>query len=220
MELKVYNQKAEEVGKVKLSSAVFGVSWNADLVHQVVVSMRSNARKIIAYAKTRADVRGGGKKPWRQKGTGRARHGSSRSPIWIGGGVTHGPTKEKNYFKKINKKMKRKALFCVLSKKAEEGEILVLDDLKLPAPRTKEAAMVISNLSAIGGFEKMKNKKGNRALVLIKGKDENLKRAFRNLPGVVVDEARNLNVLDTLTYKYLIFSKDALKSAEKVGAEK
>ncbi len=220
MELKVYNQKAEEVGKVKLSPAVFGIPWNADLVHQVVVSMRSNARKIIAYAKTRAEVRGGGKKPWRQKGTGRARHGSSRSPIWIGGGVTHGPVKEKNYHKKINKKMKRKALFCVLSRKAKEGEILVLDGLKLQAPKTKEAAAVVSSLSKIGGFGKMRNKKGNRALVLIKGKDENLKRAFRNLPGVVVDESRNLNILDALTYKYLVFLKDALKGMEKISAEK
>ncbi len=211
MELKVYNQKAEEVGKVKLPLAIFGISWNADLVHQVVVSMRSNARKIIAHAKTRAEVRGGGKKPWRQKGTGRARHGSSRSPIWIGGGVTHGPVKEKNYHKKINKKMKRKALFCALSRKAKEGEILVLDDLKLTAPKTKEAAVVVSSLSKISGFEKMRNKKGKRALVLIKGKDENLKRAFRNLASISVDESRNLNVLDALTYKYLVFQKEALK---------
>src|SRR5690349_19754974 len=108
METTVYNQKGQEAGKIKLSEAVFGAPWNADLVHQVVVSMQSSARHSIAHTKTRGEVSGGGKKPWQQKGTGRARHGSTRSPIWVGGGIAHGPRSDKNYDRKVNKKAKTK----------------------------------------------------------------------------------------------------------------
>ena len=111
MEQKVYNQKGEEAGKIKLPESIFGVPWNADLVHQVVVAMTSSMRHSIANTKTRGEVSGGGKKPWQQKGTGRARHGSTRSPIWVGGGIAHGPRKEKNYDRKINKKARAKALW-------------------------------------------------------------------------------------------------------------
>lgn len=214
MEFKVYNQKGEDAGKIKVSKEVFGLSWNQALVHQVVVSMQSNLRTPVAHAKGRGEVRGGGIKPWRQKGTGRARHGSTRSPIWVGGGVTHGPLKDKNYSKKINKKMMKKALFTVLSKKADDGEILILDTLALEEAKTKKAAEVISNLGKIEGFEKLKTKKKNAATFFIKGKNENLKRAFKNLPGVLVEEGRNLNPLVAMTYKYLVFSKDALKLLE------
>ncbi len=211
MELKVYNQEGKETGKIKLPAEVFDLKWNADLVHQVMIGMQANKRKGTAHTKTRADVRGGGKKPWRQKGTGRARHGSIRSPIWRGGGVTFGPTKEKNYEQKINKKMKRKAILVALSQKAKDNEILILDDLKLKNPKTKEAASILKNLSKIKGFEKLSGKK-NSALILIKEKNETLKRSFRNLPGVLLSEARNLNLLDTLTYKYLIFPKSSLEA--------
>src|SRR5574343_932022 len=114
METQVYNQKGKSVGSLKLPEAVFGLKWNADLVHQVVTSMESTARTNVAHTKNRGDVRGGGKKPWQQKGTGRARHGSTRSPIWVGGGVTHGPRKDKNYERKVNRKMKAKALFTII----------------------------------------------------------------------------------------------------------
>ncbi|MFH1979326.1 MAG: 50S ribosomal protein L4 [Patescibacteria group bacterium] len=216
MEVKLYNQKGEEAGKVKLSEKVFGLDWNDDLIHQVVVSMQANKRTPIAHAKTRAEVSGGGAKPWRQKGTGRARHGSKRSPIWVGGGVTHGPLKEKNYNKKINKKMKKKAFFVALSQKARDGEVLVLDGLSVSAPKTKEANEIVSNLSKLKGFEKLKTKKTNRVAVLVEKKQDDLKRAFYNLPGIILGESRNLNVLDVLTYKYLIFTKDGLKGLSKV----
>ena len=211
MESKVYNQEGKETGKIKLPEKVFGLVWNQDLVHQVMIAMQANQRKGTAHTKTRADVRGGGRKPWRQKGTGRARHGSIRSPIWRGGGVTFGPTKEKVYTQKINKKMKQKALLVALSQKARDNEILILDDLKLKNPKTKEAAFVLKNLSKIKGFEKLAGKKQNAALILIKDKNEQLKRAFRNLPGVLFNEARNLNLLDALTYKYIIFPKSSLE---------
>ncbi|MFC1757067.1 50S ribosomal protein L4 [Patescibacteria group bacterium] len=221
MDLKVYDQKGKESGKVRVSADIFDVPWNADLVHQIVVSMQANRRTPIAHAKTRADVRGGGAKPWRQKGTGRARHGSSRSPIWVGGGVTHGPLKDKNYKKKINKKMKKKALCAVLSQKLRDGEILILDSLKLSSPseagrpKTKEAHGIISGLGIIKGFEKLTTKRKNRAEILINENDKETKRAFKNLPGILVEEARNVNPLDILNYKHLIFTKDSIKSIDK-----
>jgi large subunit ribosomal protein L4 len=212
MRVDVYNQNGEKTGSVILPTAVFGLAWNADLVHQVILAMQANQRKIIAHAKTRAEVRGGGRKPWRQKGTGRARHGSIRSPLWRGGGVTFGPTKEKVYAQKINKKMKRKALLVALSQKARDNEILILDDLKLKTPKTKEAAGILKSLSAIKDFEKLAAKKENKALILLKEIKEDLKRAFRNLPGILLDETRNLNLLNVLKYKYLIFSKESVKT--------
>ncbi len=117
MESKIYNTSGKSVGNIKLPEGIFGLKWNADLVHEVVRLMNSNSRTAIAHTKTRGEVRGGGKKPWKQKGTGRARHGSSRSPIWVGGGVTHGPRNDKNFDRKINKKAKTKALFTILSRK-------------------------------------------------------------------------------------------------------
>lgn len=210
MEIRVYNQKAEEVGKTKLAKEIFGLPWNADLVHQVVVSMDSNKRVVIAHAKGRGEVRGGGKKPWRQKGTGRARHGSTRSPIWVGGGVAHGPLKEKNYAKKINQKMRKKALFVALSQKLRDGEMLVLEDLKIKEPKTKLASGIISTLSKIKGFEKLLGRTKNKAMVLLKGGEENIERAFKNLPGILVEDAKNLNARSALAYKYLVFLKNSL----------
>ncbi len=153
MEAKIYNQTGKESGTIKLPESVFGVPWNADLVHQVIVSMRSNDREAIAHTKTRGEVAGGGKKPWKQKGTGRARHGSIRSPLWVGGGVAHGPRNDKNFSRKINKKMKAKALFTLLSQKMRDGEVVFIDSLKFDAPKAKDAKAVLSSLSSIKGFE-------------------------------------------------------------------
>lgn len=212
METKIYNQKGEESGKIKIPKNIFGLTWNDDLIHQVVVSMQSNKRAPIAHAKGRGEVSGGGKKPWRQKGTGRARHGSSRSPIWKGGGVTHGPLSEKNYTKKINKKMKQKALFVALSRKLNDNEILFLDKVNLDKTKTKEAVSILKSLSKIKGFEKLTAKKKNAALVAMPAKDINTSLSFRNIAGIGVGEVKNLNILDILSSKYLIMldTKDSI----------
>lgn len=206
MEVKIYNQKAEEAGKINLSEKIFDLPWNDDLVHQVVVSMQSNKRTPVAHTKGRGEVRGGGKKPWRQKGLGRARHGSIRSPIWKGGGVSHGPVKEKNYFKKINVKMKKKAFYAVLSQKMRDGEILFLDKINLSQPKTKEAAGIINSISKVRGFGKMAAKKKNKTILAMDKKNPEITRGFRNIPGMLVGDTRNLNILDILNYKYLIIA--------------
>ena len=207
MEYPLYNQKAETIGKVELPDSVFNVGSNNDLLHQVVSSQMSNKRQILAHAKTRAEVRGGGKKPWRQKGTGRARHGSIRSPIWKGGGVTFGPTKERNFEKKINKKMSRKALAVALSEKARSGSVVVVDAINLNAPKTKEVAKILRS------FE---NQLGDAMSVLIVSQttDRNLNRAAKNIKKVKVDEARNLNPLEVLSHKNLMILKDAIKELD------
>jgi large subunit ribosomal protein L4 len=154
----LYSMAGKEMGTVDLPQEIFGINFNADLVHQVVTSMMANARTGTADSKGRGEVRGGGKKPWKQKGTGRARHGSSRSPIWKGGGVTHGPLAEKNYKKKINKKMRAKALFMVLGSKLKEGNILFVDSLDFTTAKTKDAAKTFKTLSGIKGFERLAGK--------------------------------------------------------------
>mgnify|MGYP001580043808 CR=1 FL=1 len=209
MQVKVYNSAGEETGTMELPDGIFGVKWNADLVHQVVTSYAANKRQGSAQAKTRGEVRGGGKKPWRQKGTGRARHGSIRSPIWKGGGVTHGPRSDKDYTKKINKKMAKKALYAALSAKVRENEIVVVDEMAFPEAKTKRAAEFFKNFTAPERFPRMK--KGNGVLVALAGKDDAVRRAVRNLPYAQVDEARNLNAHEVLQYKYILFPKSAIE---------
>jgi large subunit ribosomal protein L4 len=204
MEATVYNQKGKEVGKVKLPEAVFGLKWNADLVHQVVTSMESNARTPVAHTKDRGDVSGGGKKPWKQKGTGRARHGSTRSPIWVGGGVAHGPRNEKDYSRKVNKKMKAKALYTVLSSKFKEGKILFVDSFSFGKPQTKEAVSVLKNLSVVDGFSTLTTKRRNSAIVALSATNDNSKKSFSNISNILTEEVRNINPVDLLNYKYII----------------
>lgn len=206
METNVYNQKGEKVSEIKLSDTVFGLPWNSDLVHQVVVAMQANTRSPWAHTKTRGEVSGGGRKPWRQKGLGKARHGSTRSPIWVGGGVAHGPRKDKDYSVKINIKAKKKAFFTVLSQKLRDNEILFLDKMDLSKPKTKEAVEIVSSLSKIGGFEKMAGKKKNKAILALDKKEPNVSKSFRNIPGMEIYQARNLNILDILKFKYLIIA--------------
>ena len=204
MQTTVYNQAGKEQSSIDLPSKLFGVKWNADLVNQVVLSMRSNQRQGNANAKMRGEVSGGGKKPWKQKGTGRARHGSTRSPIWRHGGVTHGPRADKDYSRTVNKKMKAKALFTVLSAKLRDGELLFLDQLALSEAKTKQAVAAVKTLSTLKGFEKMHYKTGKRALFALPEKSEALYKTFRNIPSVTTDEIRNLNPVDALTYQYLV----------------
>ena len=204
MESKIYNQTGKEAGKVTLPEAVFGLPENMDLLHQVVISMQSNARTNVAHAKDRSEVRGGGKKPWKQKGTGRARHGSNRSPIWVGGGVTHGPTKDRNYTKKINKKMRAKALYTALSGKLNDNEILFVDNLDFAEPKTARAMDVLKALSGIKGYEALGVKKQNTALITTLSKDDNVYKSFGNFGNIAIEEVRNLNPVDVLSYKYLI----------------
>lgn len=209
MQIAVYNQKGEKAGTADLPDAVFGLKWNPALVHQVVTSYAANRRRGTAHVKGRGEVRGGGKKPWRQKGTGRARHGSIRSPLWRGGGVTHGPLSSKVYKKKIPKKMARKALYTVLSAKARDNEIIVLDDLKFAEPRTKIAAELFDKLSGVGKFQSLK--KGNGVLVALAGKDDAARRALRNLSYAGIEEARNLNAYVVARYRYLLLPKRVLE---------
>ena len=204
MEATIYNSKGKESGKINLNEKVWGLSWNADLVHQVVESMRSNARMSTAQAKDRSAVSGGGKKPWAQKGTGRARHGSSRSPIWRHGGVTHGPMNEKDYSKKINKKVRAKALYTVLSEKFRNNEVLFIDEISMKAPKTAEAKGIILALSGVKGFEKMLTKKRNAAYFATAEKSEVVSKSFSNFGNIDFDAVENMNPIDLLNHKYVV----------------
>jgi len=204
MEQVIYNIEGKEVSKVSVPEAVFGLAWNGDLVHQVVTSIESSKRHSIAHTKDRGEVRGGGKKPWRQKGTGRARHGSRRSPIWVGGGVTFGPRNEKDYTRKVNKKMKTKALYTILSQKLRDGEILFVDSIAFTEPKTKEAKQVLSGLAQAKGYETLATKRKNTAYIATDAHDPVAKKSFDNFGNIKLDEVRNLNPVDLLTYKYVI----------------
>jgi large subunit ribosomal protein L4 len=216
MKAKVYNSEGKETGAITLSESVFGLSWNADLVHQVVTTMQDNARISIAHAKDRSEKSGGGAKPWRQKGTGRARHGSNRSPIWIGGGVTHGPLSEKKYGGKINKKMRAKALYTVLSEKLRNKEILFVDSINVKDAKTKEAKIVLENLSKIKGFETLLSKKKNSVLIALGELDNDTFRGFANFGNVYIENVKDINPLSGLKYKTLIITqpKESVKFIE------
>lgn len=200
----VFDGSGKSVGTVSLPESVWNVAWNADLVHQVVTSMQSNARTGLANTKTRGEVRGGGKKPWRQKGTGRARHGSSRSPIWVGGGIAHGPRSDKDYDKKINKKMRTKALITALSQKLRDGRVLFVDALDLTAIKTKDAANLLQGFEKAPGFETLNTNKKNNVLLVSPKKDATVSKSFRNIPQITLEEVRNLNPVDVLNYRYLV----------------
>jgi len=224
--LNVYNQQGQSVGEEKLNPAVFDVIVKSGVVHQAVVAQQANRRQVLAHVKDRGEVRGGGKKPWRQKGTGRARHGSSRSPIWRGGGVTFGPNKEVNFSLKINKKVKRQAILMVLSDKVANGKIVLLDNLELAAVKTKNFFGILQNLKlrdkkvkAIGTDKKAAVKKAGKVksiLVVMDKKDDKVMKSARNIAGVMTVNAGSLNVLDLLKYQYLLMPVAAAKKIEEI----
>lgn len=201
----VYNMEGKEVGKMDLNDAVFGVEINEHLVHMAVVQNLANKRQGTQKAKTRAEVSGGGRKPWRQKGTGHARQGSTRSPQWKGGGVVFAPT-PRDYSFKLNKKEKRAALKSVLTSRVQDNKLIVLDELKLDAVKTKEFKKVMDNL------------KVGKAMVVIDGQDENVILSARNLPTVNTAVAENINVYDILKGDTLVLTKDAVAKIEEVFA--
>jgi large subunit ribosomal protein L4 len=202
MKAVIYNQNGKKLEEsINLPKEIFDVKMNADLVHQVAVSQMANKRRIIAKTKNRAEVSGSGRKPWRQKGTGRARHGSIRSPIWRHGGVTFGPQPDVAFKKEISKKMRRKALFMVLASKAKKERLIVLDSLKIESPKTKLMVDILDKLPV----------KGSRLVILPK-KDETIIKATRNISKTKSELAQNLNVLDLLSFNYLILPKDSIKA--------
>ena len=205
MKIDTYNQNGEKVGSMDLPDAVFGVELNEALLHQAVVAQMANMRRVIAHTKDRSEVRGGGKKPWRQKGTGRARHGSRRSPIWVGGGVTFGPTIDRNFKKKINAKMKQKATLMALSGKLRDKELIVLDKLELATPKTKEMAIVVDKV--VPGVA--------TALLMLPEKNETIQRAGRNLSDFKTISVLNINVLDVLNHKYLVVTYGTVEALSK-----
>ncbi len=204
MKYPVYNQEGKEEGSTNLPKEIFEVVLNSDLVHQVAVSLSANKRQISAHTKDRSEVRGGGKKPWRQKGTGRARHGSIRSPLWKGGGITFGPRTERVFAKTIPAKMRRKALFMVLSQKAKDSQLIVLDKIILEKGKTKEMAKSFAKLPC----------NGQATLVALPNYDKKIFLATRNIKKTSIEDARNLNVLELLNHKYLLLAKDSIKTIE------
>lgn len=201
----VYNMEGKEVGKMDLNDAVFGVEINEHLVHMAVVQNLANKRQGTQKAKTRSEVSGGGRKPWRQKGTGHARQGSTRAPQWKGGGVVFAPT-PRDYSFKLNKKEKRAALKSVLTSRVQDNKLIVLDELKFDAIKTKDFKKVMDNL------------KVDKAMVVIDGQDENVILSARNLPTVNTAVAENINVYDILKGDTLVLTKDAVAKIEEVFA--
>lgn len=218
MNVKTYNQTGNTAGTLEIPESIFGLKWNADLVHQVVESERSNQRKKVAHVKMRGEVSGGGKKPWQQKGTGRARHGSTRSPLWRTGGVTHGPNPMRKYDKKINKKIARKALATILSAKLRENEILFLDALTLADHKTKNAVAIFNAFSEKKEYPKM-GQKGGKTLILLPRYDTKALRAVRNIKSAHVKEAAMIQSLDLLSHKYIVIPKESVAVLDKKNAK-
>ena len=201
----VYNMEGKEVGKLDLNDAVFGVEVNEHLVHMAVLQQLANNRQGTQKAKTRSEVRGGGRKPWRQKGTGHARQGSTRAPQWTGGGVVFAPT-PRDYSFKINKKEKRAALKSALTSRVQENKLIVVDELKLDEIKTKKFAQVMKNLNV------------EKALVVINENDQNIVMSAKNIPTVKVAQTNTINVFDILKYSTVVVTKAAVATIEEVYA--
>lgn len=226
-EVSVYNLKGEIVGKEKLSDFIFGLKVKPQVVYQAAVAQNANSREVLAHTKTRGEVRGGGKKPWKQKGTGRARHGSNRSPIWIGGGITFGPRNNRNFSLKINSKIKRSALLMCLSDKALNEKIYIIEDSNFEKEKTKNVFELFQNLKLREGKKKDSVKKSqetdhafSKVLVVLPKEKKGFVRVFRNIPKVDTIAANSLNVRDLLANEYLLLSKESLAQIESVYGKK
>ncbi len=215
IKVKVYNQSAAPVKDLELSAKIFGVKANADLLHQAVVTQQANERQVLAHTKDRSEVRGGGKKPWKQKGTGRARVGSSRSPLWIGGGVTFGPTKDRNFSMKMNKKMRQKAIMMALSDKIAQSSLVIVDTLNMAEFKTKQFDAMLK------AFEKNILPADRRSLLVLNSeKDEKARYSGRNLKGVNIINPENINIVDILTSRQVLMTEEGIKALEvKYGKE-
>lgn len=214
IKVKVYNQSAVKVKDLDLSSEIFAVKANIDLLHQAIVTQQANERQVLAHTKDRSEVRGGGKKPWKQKGTGRARVGSSRSPIWIGGGVTFGPTKDRNFSKKLNKKMKQKAIMMALSDKLEQASLIILESLEMKDFKTKQF------ITLLQAFEKEVLPVRRSLLIINDSKDAKVFYSGRNLKGVDIINPENINIVDLLSHRQIIMTEEGIKALEKQYGKK
>jgi large subunit ribosomal protein L4 len=210
MTITIYNQEGKEAGTITVPAGVFDAKWNPDLVHQAYVAQLGNRRAPLAHTKDRSEVSGGGKKPWAQKHTGRSRHGSSRSPLWSGGGITFGPRKDRDFTKKINTKMRRAALLSTLSKKYADGEVKVVDHLTLPDHKTKTMAGIVKRL-----FTKAEN-----VLCVVSHGNANAFRSGRNLPKSDVVEAVSLNLYDSLAHRNMIIEQSTIEVLAKSAKKK
>ena len=207
MKVPTYNMKNEVVGEMELPAKIFGASWKPELVKQVLLAIQANRRRPWAHAKDRSEVRGGGRKPWRQKGTGRARHGSTRSPLWIGGGKAHGPRNERDYTQKVNKKMRQSALASVLSRKFKDDEVRIFDAFATAEPKTKALFATMSALLSLP-----KRVKRIDAIIVPGKEDKNTFRAARNLTKAKAVRAESLSVEDLMSYKHLFIDKSAIEA--------
>ena len=234
----VYNQAGDKVKDVELNPEIFGLTVKPELIHHAVVVQQANARLNLAHTKDRSEVRGGGRKPWQQKGTGRARHGSSRSPIWRGGGVTFGPNKNQNYSLKINKKVKRQAILMGLSDKAAHDNLILLDDLSMAEAKTKKFFEILQNLQLrkkpVKAGVKAATKKSDKTseatkptssratsvLVVLPAKDEKITRAVRNIPRAETILADSLNVVEVVKHHKILMSLAAIEVIKKTFVKK
>lgn len=206
MKVNVYTTEGKIAKELVVPEYIFGAKWNADLVSQVLYSQASNRRAGTAHTKNRSEVRGGGIKPWAQKGSGRARHGSSRSPIWRHGGVTFGPRKEKDYKKIIPKGMKVAALFSLLSAKVKAGKVIFVDSIPNQTGKTKDADTTMQGLTKIEGFKTLCYKKANNVYMTVTKGETTMKNAFRNLPYMTLHTMDDLNPLDIANTRYLVIA--------------
>lgn len=199
----VYNAQGKVTGELELNAEHFGVKPDAHLIHQVVLAQQANARRASGHTKTKGEVSGGGKKPWKQKGTGRARQGSIRSPQWVGGGIAHGPRKDKNFSVKINRKVRQKALFMALSDKVSDQNLLIVEPFATSSPKTKIAAASLKSLPI-----------GRRVLFVVPASNPALLRMVRNLQNVKLVTVNTLNVADAVHFSTILFEQAAIPAFE------